>query len=155
MTINKKKIGLAVLVIIVVIQFFRIDKENPAIETKKDFIAATNPPINVSKILKTACYDCHSHETTYPWYSNVAPVSWWVKNHINDGRKHFNFSLWTDYDAKKRAHKLEEFYEEVEEGEMPLNSYTWVHAGARLSSDDKNLLINWVKSLDDFKEEAH
>jgi hypothetical protein len=152
---NKKNIGLGLLAIVIVMQFFRIDKENPEVNTQKDFIQITNPPQRVANILKTACYDCHSHETNYPWYTNISPVSWWVKHHIDEGREHLNLSLWSDYNADKRAHKLEEFYEEVEEGEMPLTSYTLAHADARLSDEDKALLIDWVKSLEDFKEESH
>jgi len=143
----KKKIGVTLIVLLIVIQFFRIDKTNPEVVLKNDFIAIQNPPEKIAKILKTSCYDCHSNETAYPWYSNIAPVSWWVKEHVEDGKKHLNFSVWSSYNAKKADHKLEEMYEEVEENEMPLSSYTLMHGEAELSEDDKKLLINWIKSV--------
>ena len=111
-----KKILVIVAILAVIIQFFRIDKENPPYEASSDFISVENAPEDIQIILKQACYDCHSHQTTYPWYSNVAPVSWWLKDHIDEGREHLNFSVWASYDAERREHKLEELAEEVEEG---------------------------------------
>lgn len=143
---NKKKLILQLLIVIGVLQFFQIDKENPPVDQPKDFIRMTNPPIEVANILKTSCYDCHSHETKYPWYTNVSPMSWWIKHHINDGRKHLNFSTWTDYDAKKQDHKLDECIEEVEEGEMPLNSYLWVHSESKLTPAKKEALMAFFES---------
>ncbi len=87
-----KKIVIGIVVIFLGIQFFRIDKTNPPINEEMDFIKMTNPPIKVGTILKTSCYDCHSNESSYPWYTNVAPFSWWVKHHINEGRENLNFS---------------------------------------------------------------
>jgi len=143
-----KKIGLALVAILVIIQFFRIDKVNPEILVEKDFITQTNPPESIQKILKNACYDCHSFETKYPWYSNVAPISWWLKNHINEAREELNFSEWADYKLKKKKHKLEECREMVEDGEMPLESYLITHAEAKLSQEEKEDLVNWFKSID-------
>ena len=143
---NKKRILYAVLILLIVIQFFRIDKENPSVDPKMDFIAITNPPLKVANIIKASCYDCHSFETTYPWYSNVAPVSWWVKHHIDDARKHLNFSTWADYNDKKQDHKLDDCVEEVGEGEMPLDSYTWIHGEAVLSKADREELVEWFES---------
>jgi len=139
----KKKIVLGLLIIVVVMQFFRIDKTNPEVNIADDFIAITNPPEEIATILKTSCYDCHSNESSYPWYSNIAPISWWLKHHLNEGREELNFSEWNTYSEKRKDHKLEELAEEVEEGEMPLNSYTWTHSNANLSVDQKNRLIGW------------
>jgi hypothetical protein len=143
---NKKKIFLQLIIVIGLLQFFQINKENPPIEQSKDFITINNPPIEISNILKASCYDCHSHETKYPWYTSVSPLSWWLRYHINDGRKHLNFSTWTDYDAKKQDHKLEECVEEVGEGEMPLNSYLWAHADAKLTADQLEQLTKFFES---------
>ncbi len=142
-----KKILLGLVAVLIIIQFFRIDKTNPPVDNSQDFMTLTSPPAEVAQIMKDACYDCHSHETAYPWYTNVAPVSWWIKKHINEGREHLNFSIWGTYTAKKADHKLEECYEEVEEGEMPLNSYTWAHAEARLTDTQREQLVSWFKSL--------
>lgn len=142
-----KKIGLGLLAVLVIIQFFRIDKENPEVIPRKDFITQTNPPENIKTIIRNACYDCHSNTTKYPWYSNVAPISWWLKHHIDEGREELNFSEWTDYNLKKQLHKLEECWEMIEEGEMPLESYLITHDEAELSAEEKELLIEWFKTL--------
>lgn len=142
-----KKIGIGLLAVIIIIQFFRIDKENPEVIPRKDFITQTNPPENIKTILKTACYDCHSHETKYPWYSNISPINWWLKDHIDEGREHLNFSEWADYPLKKQQHKLEECWEEVGEGEMPLESYLYTHSEADLTQEERDALIEWFKSI--------
>lgn len=131
---------------LVIIQFFRIDKTNPEVVPAEDFMVAMAPPQDIQTLMKDACYDCHSHETIYPWYSNFAPVSWWLKDHIDHGRKHLNFSVWTTYPPKKAAHKLEECFEEVEEGEMPLKPYLITHGEARLSDTDRSKLVAWFKA---------
>lgn len=153
--IMKKKILLVLLAAFIVMQFFRIDTTNPTFEAKNDFIAMTNPPEEVTQILRAACYDCHSHETKYPWYSQVAPISWWVKHHIDEGKEHLNFSEWGTYSEKKADHKLEECAEEVEEGEMPLDSYTWVHGEAKLSIDQKETLEDFFNGLRTHESEEH
>lgn len=143
----KKHLLKIILIAIVVMQFFTIDKSTSPVDANQDFIAITNPPAAVANIIKTSCYDCHSNQTNYPWYTNVAPVSWWIGHHIEEGKEHLNFSEWSTYSAKKANHKLEEFYEEVEEGEMPLKSYTVFHGSAKLSSEDVALVVEWVKSI--------
>ncbi len=139
------KILLGLLVLVLIAQAFRINKTNPSVEQQYDMVAIYNAPEQVQTILKQACYDCHSHETTYPWYTNVAPMSWWIADHIEEGREHLNFSVWGTYDAKRQKHKLEEMAEEVMEGEMPLNSYTWAHSEADLTEEQKNILVDWAK----------
>lgn len=148
-----KKIAIAVVGILVIMQFFGIDKTVKPVNKETDFLATMQPPAEIAKLIKTSCYDCHSEQTEYPWYTNVAPISWWIGHHIEEGREHLSFSNWAKYDQKKAIHKLEEFYEEVEEGEMPLNSYTWMHAEASLSKEDKDKMLNWVKSLPGVAEE--
>ena len=148
----KNKIILGVLAIFVIMQFFGIDKENPSYPAENDFIAITNPPAEIAQIIKTSCYDCHSYHTEYPWYTSIAPLSWWIGDHIEEGREHFNLSEWGSYSEKKALHKLEEFYEEVEEGEMPLYSYTLIHGEASLSPEQVEKLVTWVKSLPGVKQ---
>lgn len=142
-----KKIVIGIVVIFLGIQFFRIDKTNPPINEEMDFIKMTNPPIKVGTILKTSCYDCHSNESSYPWYTNVAPFSWWVKHHINEGREKLNFSDWGTYTSKRKDHKLEECIEQIQEGEMPMSSYLLAHKEAALSEEQKQLLMEWFLSL--------
>ena len=143
---TKKCIFQIVFGVLIIIQFFRIDKTIKPINTKTDYIsvAQTNPEI--STILKNACYDCHSNQPTYPWYTNIAPVSWWIKNHVNEGSHHLSFSEWETYTFKRKDHKLEECIEMIEEGEMPMNSYTWMHGEAKLTNAQRTLLIDWFKA---------
>ncbi len=134
------------LVAFVVMQFFTINKTNPKVEKAKDFIAIATPPADIEKMIRSACYDCHSNETVYPWYSNLAPVSWWLEDHIEEGRSHLNFSEWGNYEEDKANHKLHECEEEVEEKEMPLSSYTWSHGDAKFTDAQRDKLAKWFKS---------
>lgn len=143
----KKKIILSLVAVLVVIQFFRIDKSNPPSDPALSLFVVEQVPDQVQSIIKTSCFDCHSNNATYPWYSNVAPVSWWVKNHINEAREELNFNEWGSYSVKKKMHKLEEIEEEVGEGEMPLPSYLIIHGDARLTKQQQQSVINWAKGL--------
>lgn len=144
-----KKILLIIVAVFAVIQFIRIDKTNPEAKQENDFINFSNPPTEISTIIKNACYDCHSHQTEYPWYSDIAPVSWLLKNHIDDGRRHLNFSTWNEYDNEKQMHKLDECIEMVKSGEMPMQGYVIMHSEAELSDDQKNYLVNWFSAQKD------
>lgn len=146
---RKKSILLGLVALLVVIQFFQIDKTNPPYDAANDFMSIEHPPAQVAELLKNACYDCHSYETKYPWYTYIQPVAWWVKGHINGGRKHLNYSRWGEYSAKRKDHKLEEMEELVKEKEMPLNSYTWAHSEARLTDEQRTSLITWFKETRD------
>lgn len=143
---TKNRIFQFVFGLLIIIQFFRIDKTVKAVNSNTDFIALTNSNTEVASILKNSCYDCHSSQSTYPWYTNIAPVSWWIKHHINEGSHHLNFSDWGTYTPKRKDHKLEECVEMIEEGEMPMDSYTWMHSEAKLTNSQKQLLIDWFKA---------
>lgn len=140
-----KKIAWALLGVFVVMQFIRPEKNQDPGDHLAAFLSETNPPAEVRELLKTGCYDCHSNQTEYPWYNNVAPVSYWLAGHVNDGKKHLNFSAWDTYEAKRKDHKLEEVVETVKEGEMPLNSYTWTHQGARLTQQQREAITAWAQ----------
>ena len=141
-----KKIAIVLLVVLVGMQFYRPEKNISEGDYVTAFETETQPPAEVKKILKTACYDCHSANTVYPWYNNIAPVSYWLADHIEEGKEHLNFSDWENYDAKKKDHKLEELIEEVKEGKMPLNEYTWTHAAADLSEEQIIALLSWAET---------
>jgi len=145
-----KKVLFGLLAVFVIMQFFRIDKSNPPVDTTLDLVTAVHVPSEIKQILGTSCFDCHSNKTVYPWYSNIAPVSWWVKKHINEARDELNFSEWGSYSLRRKDHKLEELVEMVEEDEMPLPSYLIVHRDASLTTEQKAQLINWANS---FREE--
>lgn len=143
----KKKILIALIVIWVVIQFIKPNKNiaegkrSNAIQTKY------NVPDNVASVLAVACMDCHSNNTRYPWYNNIQPVAWWLADHVNEGKEHLNFDEFTTYSLKRQDHKLEEFIESQKEGWMPLNSYTWIHRDANLTPAQKQILISWAQGL--------
>lgn len=145
---NMKKILIVLLVAFVIIQFFRIDKTNPPVNKGTDFLVIKNTPENVAKVIKTSCYDCHSNETLYPWYTNIQPVAWFLKNHIEDGRKELNFSNFATYTPEKQAHKLSDAANEVQKGGMPLSSYTIIHTDANLNAEQKVLLVNYLKKIE-------
>lgn len=128
-------LGLAALVIA---QAFRIDKTNPPAQQN---VAA---PPEVAAVLRRACYDCHSNETVWPWYSNVAPISWLLARDVREGRRELNFSAWNAYDAKKQAKKLKETAKEVAKGGMPPWLYTAMHPHAALSQIDAERLRAWT-----------
>lgn len=137
-----KYLLLFALAVLVVLQFIRPDKNNAGYETVAAFEAETSPSTEVKEILRTNCYDCHSDHTIYPWYAEIAPVSYYLDDHVRHGKGDFNVSKWTEYSAKKKDHKLEELIEMVEKGDMPLDSYTWLHG--ELSEEDTKKLLQWA-----------
>ncbi|WP_228851173.1 heme-binding domain-containing protein [Aegicerativicinus sediminis] len=142
-----KKILLVLLVIFVVAQFFGPEKNQGDIQSVEPFLNETKPNAEVTAILKETCFDCHSSFTRYPWYDKITPVNYWLAEHVEDGKKHLDFSQWSTYEAKKKDHKLEELIEMVEEKEMPLPSYTWTHKEANLSDDQIEAVISWAKNV--------
>ncbi len=142
-----KKILIGLLVVLVVIQFIRPERNVSEIPSQNDIRVHYSVPANVESVLKRACYDCHSNNTNYPWYANIQPVLWWLQDHIEEGKEELNFSEFATYSAKKADHKLDEVIEMVEEEEMPLESYTYIHKDAILSSSEKKLLIDWAADL--------
>jgi Haem-binding domain len=144
-----KKIMLVLLVALIAIQFFR-PKKNKADGPQPNYIGNVyNIPADVKPILAKACNDCHSNNTRYPWYSNFQPVLWWLNDHILDGKKHINYDEYTHKPLRYQYHKMEETIEMVKEGEMPLNSYTWVHKDAKLTAEEKAKITNWAQSVMD------
>jgi hypothetical protein len=142
-----KNIAIFLVFLFLVIQSIRIDKTSEPVNVTTDFISLTSANDEVAKLLKTSCYDCHSNQATYPWYTNIAPVSWWIKHHINEGSHHLNFSIWGTYTEKRKNHKLKECIEMIEEDEMPMSSYTMMHSEAKLSNEQKIQLVEFFKSL--------
>jgi len=143
----KRKILLALGAVLIIIQFFRPAK-NLSNERTHDVSTKYLLPDSVTAILKVACNDCHSNKTEYPWYAQIQPIAWWLNNHISDGKRHLNFSDFTSRPIAIQNHKFEETIEMIEEKEMPLPSYTWfgLHAGANLTSQQRQLLIDWAQT---------
>ncbi|MHA7944744.1 heme-binding domain-containing protein [Formosa sp. 3Alg 14/1] len=142
-----KKILLLILVVFVIAQFFKPEQNTGDLTSIEPFLEETNPPEPVRVILQESCYDCHSDYTRYPWYSHITPVNYWLAEHVNDGKKHFNVSKWNSYSIKKKDHKIEELIEMVEAKEMPLESYTLAHSEAKLSEADISSIKEWAEHV--------
>ena len=142
-----KKFLLGLVLVLVVIQFFRPERNESNDQTYAITTKYTVPQ-EVDAILKVSCNDCHSNKTEYPWYANVQPVAWWLDEHVVDGKRHLNFSEFTNRPIAIQNHKLEEVIEMVEEKEMPMEEYTYLglHSEANLTDAQRQVLIDWAKS---------
>ncbi|NOR27347.1 MAG: cytochrome C [Lutibacter sp.] len=141
-----KKILLGVLVGLILIQFIRPEK-NSSKDFANDISTIINVPEEVQQIIKTSCADCHSNNTKYPWYSEIAPVSWYLAQHVNEGKEHLNFSEWAAYNKDQKSHILKDLEEEIEEHKMPLKSYLILHKEAELTKNQYETILNWVKTI--------
>jgi hypothetical protein len=153
--IMKKKIILGVVGLLVLIQFFRPEK-NLSDDRTKDISTKYQITPELNTLLQSACNDCHSNKTTYPLYAEILPMGWWLNRHVTEGKDELNFSSFTKLPIAVQNHKLEEIKEMVEEKEMPLPSYTWLglHKEANLSTDQRELIINWASSqMDSLKKQ--
>ncbi len=129
-------------------QCIQPDRSVPATDPDQGFVAMTNPSPEIAATLRVACYDCHSNETRYPWYAYITPVNWWVQeSHVDHGRHHFNMDEWGSHSAEDRAEVAEEAVEMLKKGEMPLPSYTWLHADARLTDEERSALAAAFQAL--------
>lgn len=138
---NTKKLTIGIAVAVVVAQLIPLPRTNPPVS------ADVGAPAEVARVLKTACYDCHSNETTWPWYAWVAPASWLVVYDVHEGRDHLNFSEWDKLTPDRRRHKFEEIAEEVEEGEMPPAIYFPMHPEADLDAAQRQAVVAWAKRM--------
>jgi len=133
-------------VVFVAIQFSRPARTNPPVNPAHSIEANLQVSPQVAAIFDRSCNDCHSNKTVWPWYTNVAPVSWFLVNHVNEGRRDMNLSEWGSYDKDKQSHRLRDICEQVQDGEMPLSTYTPLHPKAKLSTDDVRVLCDWATS---------
>lgn len=142
---------IVILFIFIIIQFFQPEKNNNDVFTTNDITSVVDVPDSVQQVLDVACYDCHSNNTRYPWYTNIQPVGWWLQDHIKDGKRHLNFNEFAAIPPRegkstkeRQIKKLHEIKETVEKGEMPLSSYTIIHKEAVLSKRQKQLIVTWA-----------
>ena len=142
-----KKVLIALAIIFIIAQFFRSQKNISSETPATDFLIVTKADNAIASIIKTSCYDCHSNNTSYPWYSEIAPLSWWITHHVDEAKEELNFSVWSTFSEKRKKHKLKEMIEQLEEKEMPLKTYLPMHPKAKLTDNQINELINWVKRL--------
>lgn len=144
-----KKVFFLLVLAFALLQFFQIDKTNPPVDKNMDFLTIKKTPEDIAQLIKTSCYDCHSNETVYPWYANVQPFGWFLKDHIDEGRRELNFSTFATYEPLRQAKKLNKAAKEVKEGEMPLESYLLMHKEAKLNQEQKELLVTYFLTMKD------
>jgi hypothetical protein len=143
-------IGVGILLVLgAAIQFIRPDRTNPPADPSLDFTSVLIPPARIQAILQRSCYDCHSHQTHWPWYSSVAPASWLVAEDVSEGRRHLNFSTWGTYPRGKRIARLEAMISELDRGKMPPSSYLLLHRNAALTAEEKEVLLSWIEETSD------
>lgn len=133
-----KKALIILIVILVAIQFIPVNKTIPTVTAELD------APTEIISVFKRSCYDCHSNETAWPWYSMIAPVSWLVAGDVKDARAHHNFSEWGNLSRKDRLKMKEEIWEEIEKEKMPLWKYNIMHPEASLTQKNKDLIRGWA-----------
>jgi len=145
-----KKVLLALVAVLIVIQFFRPAKNQSTEVLPTDITKVYGAiPADVNVILKKACNDCHSNYTEYPWYNNIQPVAWWLDNHVQEGKRHLNFSDFTSMKINRQYKRMKDCIDEVKEGDMPLDSYLWIHKDAKLTDTEKEKLYAWCNTVMD------
>ncbi len=137
-----KKIILWTIIVLIAIQFIRPKRTNPPVNQS----IALHAPQDIQTILKKSCYDCHSNETKWPWYSNIAPISWSVISHVNNGRKALNFSNWTKIPNEIKTKRLKRAIKTTKNGMMPLSTYLWIHKNAILTKEEKKQIETWCEN---------
>lgn len=135
-----------IVALFVGVQFVRPARTNPAIDQTQTIHAQLQITPQVAAILGRSCQDCHSNSTRWPWYSNVVPASWFLVDHVDEGRQHLNFSEWGKLEKREVDKKLEEMCEEVTDRVMPIDTYTWIHRSARLSDAEIKTLCDWTEA---------
>lgn len=144
-----KKIFLALVIVFIAIQFIQPPRNRNGQVLHADITKTVNVPDNVLIIFQKACYDCHSDNTRYPWYMNLQPMGWVMAYHIKTGKGNLNFSEFGSYSKRKQANKLRAIGKSIQEGSMPISSYTSMHADAKLSEENKKMILSWITKTRD------
>ena len=134
----------AILIILVAIQFVPVDRENPVSDKNNDLLVVTQAPEDIHNLIKNACYDCHSNETVWPWYSSVAPVSFLIANHVAEARENVNFSDWASFDKEDIRGILKHMRKEIDQNKMPLKGYVTLHPEAKMTAEQKASVLEWI-----------
>ena len=142
-----KIIAVVLLVAFVGIQFIPTTRNQSNMVPETDFMLVNNVPKNIQNKLQVSCYDCHSNNTQYPWYNKVQPVAWFLEDHIKEGKTELNFNEWDSLSTRRKTSKLRSIINQIENGEMPLDSYTFIHRDAKFSEAEAEEIINWVTQL--------
>lgn len=136
----------SLVLVFIIMQFFRPEKNDNLTNPQNDIVFVLDVPAPVKKKLADACYDCHSNRTVYPFYSNFAPVSWMLANHIKEGKEHLNFSEWAGYERKEQIKLLTAICEEITSGEMPMKGYVFMHSRAIINEKELEEICKWTET---------
>lgn len=139
-----KKITILLVIALVGIQFMPTKRNISDVVPATDINTVFNVPEGITATFKTSCYDCHSNNTVYPWYNKIQPMAWLLENHINNGKAELNFNEFGDYSVRRQKSKLKSIASQINDGEMPISSYTIIHQDAKLSESDKKLIKEWA-----------
>lgn len=142
-----KIIALVLLVAFVGIQFVPTERNQSETIPKTDFMVSEKVPNNIEILIKESCYDCHSNNTDYPWYNKIQPAAWFLEDHITEGKKELNFNDWGNYSDRRKNSKLNSIIHQIEDEEMPLDSYVLIHRDADLSNKERQDLVTYFKIL--------
>lgn len=134
------------------VQFIGIDKSVPQLEGYLDFMEIESPPKEIENLIKIACYDCHSYQTKYPWYSNIAPISWCLGSDVRNGRAYLNFSTWGNYNKEVQKDILLKCYKQIGARQMPLANYLLLHKEAKLNNEQVKKFYTWFKKQSENKK---
>lgn len=144
-----KNIVLVLFIVAIAIQLIQPAPNKNGLVLETDINKVVEMPKNIEGILKTSCYDCHSNNTDYPWYSKIQPGGWWMASHIKKGKEELNFSEFGSYSNRRQQSKLKSIIDAMDDGTMPIPAYTWIHKNAILSNGDKMKLTKWASSIKD------
>ena len=147
-----KIIAWLALVAFIVIQFFPTTLNERDTVPQSDFMVENQVPATIKNRLQVSCYDCHSNNTDYPWYSKIQPAAWYLEDHIQEGKDELNFNEWATYSDRRKNSKLRSIISQIEEDKMPLDSYILIHRDAILSDEDKTLIVDFITALKDSLE---
>lgn len=139
-----KRGAIALAILFIAAQAIRPSMTNPPVDEGRTLQAKAQIPPQVYGIMERSCNDCHSNKTSWPWYAQITPVSWYLAHHVDEGRRELNISDWARYDNRRATRKLGEICEQVKEGEMPLKTYLMIHPSAKLSDADRQALCDWA-----------
>ncbi len=144
-----KILGLVLVAAFVVIQFVPTSLNQSDVISTEDFMSTYKVPQQIETILKTSCYDCHSNNTKYPWYNKIQPIAWVIEDHVKVGKEELNLSEFGSYSKRRQKSKLKSIGSQIEDGEMPLSSYALIHRDAKISEDEKRLMVEWINKIID------
>jgi uncharacterized membrane protein len=147
--IRLKQILIVVLIVFIVIQFIRPARNQSGQVVQTEFSNTYSTPNNVHTLFKNACFDCHSNNSSYPWYFYIQPVGWLLAMDIENGKAKLNFSEFGSIPPRRQISKLREVENRIKDGTMPLPAYQFMHPGARLTEEERRLLIDWIEKTKD------